>query len=203
MKSILSICSITLLFLIAASPVGADIAKPKPAATAKQEKRVMQTVIEIVPDAKAYEARLLIQESDLNDLRAALNSAAGDRSIATAITRSSTRTIIAGMLLFLSISSAGVWLIRSHRNPQLQRARRAVAAIVIGVATIGAAAIITRGNAGPPGYYRWKNLPQALSQGRAMTGSVEIIVVPDDAERGRYMKLIIPLRNSSKQGEDE
>ena len=30
---------------------------------------------------------------------------------------------------------------------------------------IGAAAIITRGNAGPPGSYRWRNLPQALAEG--------------------------------------
>ena len=66
------------------------------------------------------------------------------------------------------------------------------------VAVIGAAAIITRGNAGPPGSYRWRNLPQALAEGKATAGGVDIEIIPDDARAsGANMRLIIPLKKSN------
>ena len=65
------------------------------------------------------------------------------------------------------------------------------------VAVIGTAAIITRGNAGPPGSYRWRNLPQALAEGKATAGGLDIEIIPDDARTGANMRLIIPLKKSN------
>ncbi len=55
-----------------------------------------------------------------------------------------------------------------------------------------------RANAGPPGYIRWQNLPQALKDGKATSGGLSIEIVPGDDN----MKLIIPLRNTPKPGEE-
>ncbi|HEY8224207.1 MAG TPA: hypothetical protein VIG25_02940 [Pyrinomonadaceae bacterium] len=202
MKAILTICSLTLLFLIATQIADADIAKPKPTATVKESRVVLHTSIEVAPDPKIYEARLQIHESDLQSLRAALD-AGGNTNIAATVTRSSTRTIIAGLLMFLSLSCAGVWVARSQRKTSgATRTRKAVAAVLIGAATIGAAAIVTRGNAGPPGYFRWRTLPQSLTQGRPTSGGLDVEIIPDDPNRGGGMRLLIPSRNFAKPGEE-
>jgi len=203
MKSILSICSLTLFLLIITPAADADIARPKPSPGVKESRVVLNTVLQIVPDPKINDARLQIPQSELQSLRAALDAAAGNTTVATSIGQSSTRTIIAGILLFASISVAGVWLARSRgKNGETGRAKKAVAAILIGMATLGAAAVITRGNAGPPGYYRWRNLPQSLMEGRAMSGSVAVEIVPDDPNSGNEIKLLIPLRKSTRPGEE-
>ena len=202
MKALLFICSLSLLILIAIPIVDADIAQPKPAIN-KESRVVLHTSLQIAPDSKIYDARLQIPQSDLQSLRAALDAAAGNTTLAASVTPSSTRTIIAGLLLFLSLSVGGVWLARSRgKAPETGRARKAVAAVLIGMATIGAAAIITRGNAGPPGYYRWRTLPQALTEGRATAGGVDIEIVPDDPNSGSGIKLLIPIRNAAKAGEE-
>jgi hypothetical protein len=198
MKAILFICSLSLLFLTFTTIVDADLAKPKQSPTANQNRVVLHTSLEIAPDSKLYEARLQIPKSQLNDLRAALDSAAGNATIAASVTGNPTRTIVAGSLLFLSLSFAGVWLARSRNKPGAGRTSKAIVAAVIAIATIGAAAIITRGNAGPPGYYRWRNLPQALSDGRATAAGVDIEIVADDPNSSGGIKLLIPLRKGNK-----
>jgi hypothetical protein len=198
MKAVLTICSLSLLLLIATEIVDADIAKPKQAPTVTQSRVVLHTSLEIAPDSKIYDARLQIHQSDLQELRAALDAADRNTNIATAVTRSSTRTIIAGLLMFLSVSCAGVWLARSQGKSSARRTRKVIAAALIGAATIGAAAIITRGNAGPPGYYRWRTLPQALTQGRPTAGGLDVEILPDDPNRGSGMRLLIPSKNFAK-----
>src|SRR4030095_9659248 len=121
MKAILFICSLSLLFLTSTTIVDADLAKPKQSPTTNQNRVVLHTSLEIAPDSKLYEARLQIPQSQLNDLRAALDSAAGNTTIAASVTGNPTRTIIAGSLLFLSLSFAGVWLARS-RNSRMRKA---------------------------------------------------------------------------------
>jgi|RhiMethySRZTD1v2_1073278.scaffolds.fasta_scaffold33273_7 hypothetical protein len=201
MKAIFFICSLCLLFLTFTTIVDADLAKPKQSPTTNQNRVVLHTSLEIAPDSKIYDARLQIPQSQLNDLRAALDSAAGNATIAASITGHPTRTIVAGSLLFLSLSFAGVWLARSRNKPGGSRTSKAIVAAVIAVATIGAAAIITRGNAGPPGYYRWRTLPQALSDGHSTAGGVDIEIVADDPNSRSGLKLLIPLRKG-KQGEE-
>ena len=74
---------------------------------------------------------------------------------------------------------------------------------LIAVATLGAAAIITRGNAGPPPAYRWRNLPTALASGQSTAGGVLLEIVPDDPNSSIGMKLIIPLKKQKANGEEE
>jgi hypothetical protein len=183
MKQFFSLCTLCLL-LATAGRANADIARPKPSPA--QPKFVLHTSLTIVPDSKAYEGRLQISQSSLQELRAALANSPGNESMVQSIGRSSTRTMLAGLFMFLSLSFAGVWLARSVQT----RGQKMVAALLMGTAVIGAAAIIARANAGPPGSYLWRKLPQNLSKGTPTNGGIDIEIVPD----GTGMKLIIPLR---------
>ena len=191
--------SLLFLVLVALVPIqtaNADIAKPKQ--PEKAAKYALHTSLEIVPDPKAYEAKLQITESEFKSIRAALDGAAGNTPMAASIMQSPTRTIIAGLLMFLSVSIAGVLFARSS---SFGRSQKVVGAVMLVVAVVGAAAIITRGNAGPPGSYRWRNLPQALAEGKSTAGGLDIEIIPDDARTGANMRLIIPLKKSNP-GED-
>ncbi len=203
MKSLLRFCCLIALTVLSAQAANADIARPMPLAE-QPGKVLMRTNLKIAPDAKNYQARLQITQSDLQSLRAALDGAPGNTTIAASIAQSPTRTVIAGLLLFLSVSFAGVWLARSARASSFGRTQKAVAAVILVMGTLGAAAIITRGNSAPPqGYLSWRNLSQNLSQGRASSGELVIEVIPDDPTRVPGMKLIIPIRTEKKAGGDE
>jgi hypothetical protein len=196
MKSLLFACCLVLLTTISVQTVDADIAKP-PKPGDKPGKVVLRTGLEIVPDAKAYEARLQISESDFKSLRASIDGTPGNTTIAANIAQSPMRTIIAGLLMFLSVSIAGVLFARSSFG----RNQKAVAALILAVAVLGAVAITTRGNAGPPDSYRWRNLPQALAEGKSTIGGVNIEIVPD-GNSGSIMRLIIPLKKQNSPGEE-
>ena len=190
MKTLLSFACLLALSVFAAVSVSADVAKPKP--SEQQSRVLMNRRLEIVPDAKAWQARLQISQSDFQELRAAMNGETGSNTtIAANIAQSPTRTIVAGVLLFLSVSFAGVWLARrSSASP----GRKAIAAGVVVVAVLGVAAIITRGNAGPPpGYLNWRELPKNFSQGRVTSGSMLIEVVPDNPDSAG-IKLVLPTK---------
>jgi len=180
-----------------ASIAKADLPKPQqpPQRTARE---VLHTSLEISTDPKAYEAKLQISESSLKELRAALDNAPGNGPIAGGLAFSSTRTIMAGLLMFMAISLAGVLIARSS---SFGRTQKALAALVLIAVVIGAAAIITRGNAGPPGSYRWRNLPQALAEGKPTFGGVDIVIVPD-TDSGTHIRLIMPLKKQSGNGEE-
>ena len=203
MKPFVTISCLVLLLATTAFSINADIARPRPAPSAGDNKYIFSSM-QIIPDAKATNARLQIRQSDLKQLTVALNGAPTNNPLAASITQSGTRTIIAGLMLFASLSFAGVWLARaSASGSSVGRAQKAVAIVVIAVATIGAAAIITRGNAGPPPSYAWRNLPAALAEGRAIGGQVIIEVVPDSQIPDGGMKLTIPLKKQNAKGEDE
>lgn len=200
MKAILFACCVV---LFSAVSVNADLAPTKPAdqkvsKPAREPKVILHTGLEITTDPKAYEARLQISRSTFQSVRAALDGAPGNPPIVGGIALSSTRTIIAGLLMFMAVSVAGVLLARSSA---FGRTQKAIAALVLVAVVIGAAAIITRGNAGPPGSYRWRNLPQALAEGKPTSGGVDIEVVPDD-QLPENMRLIIPLKKQSTTGEE-
>jgi hypothetical protein len=195
MKVLLFACCVV---LFNAPLTSADLKPPtKPAEQKVSEpKYILHTGLEITTDPKAYEAKLQIPQSQLQNFRAALDGAHGNPTVVGGIAVSAPRTIIAGLLMFLAVSVAGVLLARSFGRTQ-----KAIAAIVLVVMVLGAAAIITRGNAGPPGSYRWRNLPQALAKGESTTGGVDIEVVPDDQLSGR-MRLIMPLKKQTAPGEE-
>jgi hypothetical protein len=188
MKQFFTLCILCLLSATA-MPAYGDIARPKPSPSPEEPRTVFHTRLVIVPDSKAWEARLQISQSDLQELRAALNNIPANESMAQRVAHSSTRTIFAGLFMFLSLSLAGVWLARSVQS----RGQKVVTVLLLGAAVIGAAAIITQANAGPPGSYYWKKLPQNLSKGSPTNGGVDIMVVPDGSD-GSGMKLIIPTR---------
>jgi len=185
-----------LVLLPAVQTANADVPKAKP--PERPARSVLHTSLEISTDPKAYEARLQISESDFKSFRAAVDGPAGT-PLAASIARSSTRTIVAGLLMFLAVSVAGVLFARSSA---FGRAQKAVMGFVVVAVVLGAAAIITRGNAGPPGSYRWRNLPQALADGKPTLGSVDIEIVPDDQMSGRSMRLILPLKKQNSPGEE-
>lgn len=189
MKRQLTFLTVALLLAIAVPTFG-DIARPKQSPSPEAAPRVVfHTRLAIVPDSKAWEARLQISESDLKELRAALGNAPANESMTQQIARSSTRTMLAGLFMFLSLSVAGVWLARSMQT----RSQKIVAALLLGTAVVGAGAMITNANAGPPGSYYWRKLSQNISKGAPTNGGVDIVVVPDGSE-GSGMKLIIPTR---------
>jgi hypothetical protein len=196
MKKLLTSCSIVILVLTVSVITLADIARPKPTPQ-NQSKIALHTGLEIAVDPSGGEARLQIRESELKQLQVALNGGAGNGSVAAAVTASPTRTVVAGILLFLSLSFAGVWFARSRRSGTvIGRSQRTVAIALLCMSVVGAAAIITQGNAGPPPYYRWKNLPDNLKKGDSTTGGVNIEIVPDSTDGRSGIKLIIPIRKS-------
>lgn len=192
MKKLFPVCILCLLLATAITAYG-DIARPRqtptPAPTPQEPRIVLHTGLTIVPDSKAYEARLQISQSSLQELRAALGNTPGTESMSGRVAHSSTRTILAGLFMFLSLSFAGVWLARSVQT----RGQKAVAALLLGTAVIGAAAIITEANAGPPGSYYWRKLPQNLTKGTPTNGGIDIEIVPDSNDN-HGLKLIIPIR---------
>jgi cytochrome bd-type quinol oxidase subunit 1 len=196
MKRIFISCAAGFLLLASVVYAFADLAKPKSSPAAPKEgKVVFHTGLTIVPDTKIYEARLQITQEELKSLREALASVPADPSMIQRVTHSSTRTIMAGVFLFLSVSFAGVWLARSGRR----RSQKAIAAVLLCAAVIGAATVIARANAGPPGWYRWAGLPQALKDGKETAGSLDIEIVPE----GEGMRLIIPTRRVNKPNDEE
>ena len=178
------------LLLALAIPTDADIAKPKekPSPAPERPKIVLHTRLVVVPDNKLWDAKLQISQSSLQELRAALVNE--NESTAQSITRSSTRTIMAGVFMFLSLSVAGIWLARSVNT----RGQKGVAALLLATAVIGAAAIIAEANAGPPGSYYWKKLPQNLAKGAPTSGGLDIEVVADGEIGSSGMQLVLPIK---------
>ena len=108
---------------------------------------------------------------------------------------SSTRTMVAGMFMFLAVSFAGIWLARSSQR----RTQKAIAAVLLVAGTLGAATVIVRANAGPPGSYYWKKLPENLNKGESTRGGLDIEIVPGDDDG---IKLIVPIKKTSTTGEE-
>ena len=186
MKQFFSLCILCFLLATARS-AQADIARPKP--SPEKPRVVLHTSLKIVPDSKSYEARLQISQSSLQELRAALTNTPANESMAQRIVQSSTRTMLAGVFMFLSLSFAGVCLARSVQT----RGQKSIAVLLLGAAVIGGAAIVARANAGPPGSWLWRKLPQNLSKGTTTSGGIDIEIVPDSSD-GSDIKLIIPMR---------
>ena len=168
-----------------------DIARPKP--TPAESKIIFYTGLTVMPDSKASEARLQISQETLKRIQAAAANN-GSPSTVQGLMHSSTRTIMAGLFMFLAVSFAGIWLARSGQR----RNHKAITAVLLIAFVFGLATVIVRANAGPPGYVRWQNLPQALKDGKATSGGLDIEIVPGDEN----MKLIIPLRNNNRPGEE-
>ncbi|HEX5705508.1 MAG TPA: hypothetical protein VFX97_20070 [Pyrinomonadaceae bacterium] len=171
-----------------------DIARPRPTTpTEPHGQIVLHSGLTITSDSKTYDARLQISAETLKAINESLERKDGSASLMQNIKHSSTRTMMAGLFMFLAVSFAGVWLARSNQRRNV----KAIAAVVVIAFVFGVATVIVRANAGPPGYIRWQNLPQALKDGKATTAGVDIEIVPGDGQ----IRLIIPLRNTNRPGE--
>ena len=192
MKRIL--ISTGIVVALAASAIFAfgDLARPKPSAT-PEPKTVLFSSLTIVTDPKVSEAKLQISEETLKRIQEGANRNGGSASLIQNVTHSSTRTVMAGLFMFLAVSFAGVWLARSNQRKNV----KAIAAVLVIAFVFGFATIMVRANAGPPGYIRWQNLPQSLKDGKPTYGGVVVEIVPGDEN----MKLIIPLRSKNGNGE--
>lgn len=183
MKRTLMLIVVICALLATAIYAFADIAKPKQSPA--EPKPVFYTGLIVSSDPKGYDARLIISEDTLKNIQDAA-ARRGNASLGQKIIHSSTRTIMAGTFMFLAISFAGIWFARSGQR----RSHKAIAAVFLVAIVFGVATVIVRANAGPPGYIRWQNLPQALKDGQETAAGVQIEIVPGDDR----MKLIIPLR---------
>jgi len=194
MKRTVVLCGAALLLIATAVYAFGDIARPKTTPTPEQGKIVFHTGLQVVPDSKSYEARLQISQETLQRIREATANMSANTSTTQRLMQSSTRTVMAGLFMFLAISFAGVWLARSTQR----RSQKAIAAVLLVAGTLGAATVIVRANAGPPGYYYWQKLPENLTKGETTRGGLNIEIVPGDDG----IKLIVPLRNTKKPGEE-
>ena len=165
-----------------------DVARPKTSPT-PEAKTVLYTSLTVTPDANASEARLEISEDTLRSIAREAASTPSNQSMTKRLMHSSSRTIVAGLFMFLAVAFAGVWFTRSSQR----RGHKVIAAVVLIAGVFGAATVIVRANAGPPGYVRWAGLPQALKDGKPTSGGVNVVIVPGD-ER---IKLVIPLRKQN------
>jgi hypothetical protein len=184
MKSTLVFCAAVLILMASVVLAVGNIAPPRqpsPVAPAK----TMKTTLEITPDLNAWTARLQIPRSSLRQLRASLDGVPEDDATGLIATPNRARTVMAGLCMFLAVSFAGVWLVRSGHN----RNQKAVAVIAMTAALVGATAMITRGNAAPPPGWKWQRLSQNLNGGLPTSGQVEVEIVPE----GNGIKLIVPM----------
>jgi hypothetical protein len=186
MKRILISMAALLALTLSAIYAFGDVARPKSSAT-PEARVVSYSRLTIVADNKPWDATLQISEGALKRIQEGVAQRGGSASLTESIKHSSTRTIMAGLFMFLAISFAGVWLARSKERHNA----KAIAAVLVVAFIFAFAAIMVRANAGPTGYIYWHNLPQALKDGKETSGGLNIqIVAGDDAE----MKLLIPLR---------
>lgn len=187
MKQILILTGVVLVLVGSAVFAFGDLARPKPTAT-PEARSVLYSGLTIVTDSKASEARLQISEKTLKLISEGAAREGGSASLIQNVTHSSSRTMMAGLFMFLAVSFAGVWFARSNQRRNV----KAVVAVLIVAFIFGIGTMMVRANAGPPGYIRWQNLPQSLKDGKPTSAGVLIEIVPGDEN----MKLIIPLRKS-------
>jgi len=195
MKRTVVLCAAALLLVASGIYAFGDIARPKDSPKPKEGKTVLYTSLSIVPNSKLSEARLQISRDILRDIaRQASNNSSAGESMAQRLVHSSSRTVIAGLFMFLAVSFGGILLARSgqHRN------RKAIAAVMLIATMFGVATVIVRANAGLPGYARWLNLPANLTKGQTTEAGVDIEIMPGDDST---IKLIVPIRNSQGPGE--
>jgi cytochrome bd-type quinol oxidase subunit 1 len=195
MKRTVVLCATILLLIGSGIYAFGDIARPKVTPTAKEGKTVLYTSMTVKPDAKASEARLQISQHTLDSIAHEAANMSSNQSMTQRLVHSSTRTIMAGLFMFLAVSFAGVWFARSSQR----RNNKAVAAAILMAMVFGLATVIVRANAGPPGYIRWQGLPQNLKDGKTTGGGVDIEIVPGDDST---ITLIVPLRKTQNPSEE-
>src|SRR5260370_36875003 len=113
-----------------------DIARPKVSSSPGEGKIVFHTSLLVTSDSKASEARLQISQETLKRIREATADASVNESLTQRIVHSSTRTMMAGGVMFLAVSFAGVWLARSSQRPGPKAGPAGLLAFLLGAGAI-------------------------------------------------------------------
>lgn len=203
MKSWCKPFAVVALVVAAALPVLANIAPASPGTSggAKPRKSVAARM-QLRPDAKAKEAKLIIPRSVLLQLRADIEGG-GESNAAGAVAPrgfdlTPTQTAFAGLCLSLSLVFGGVWFVNSRAAGK--RTARVAASLAV-FALVGATAgTVVYANAGPPSYARSLNskilVPEATTYGGPYgVVKVEIVEDADDIE------LVLPKWKGDREGE--
>src|SRR2546429_4699947 len=112
-RTLLSIAAVGALLASGIYAFG-DIARPKPSPA--EGKVIFYSGLSVVSDPKSYEARLQISQETLKRLQDAAAREGGSSSLSQSIMHSSTRTMMAGVFMFLAISFARDQLSRSNHK---------------------------------------------------------------------------------------
>ena len=190
MKCRVNFLALAALLLAATVSASADVAPPDKAKIKPPKVSPFTAQMNIQPDLKSGEAKLLIPRSVLEQMRAGLD---GDDSHSAALAffnTSGAQTLMAGVFLSLAFAFGGVWLVRSRGQRRLGPAALCVAALAL----CGAAATAAYANAGPPPVAR--SLTSKILIQDAMWygvyGDVKVEVVDGD-----QIRLVLP------KGKDE
>lgn len=169
----------------------ADVAPPDKVKTNSPKGPSFTADMNIQPNLKASEAKLLIPRSVLQQMKAGLD---GDDSHSAALTYFNTgggQTLMAGLFLSLAFAFGGVWLVRSRGQRRLGPAALCLAALAL----CGLAANAAYANAGPPPVARSLTTKILIEQAQwyGVYGQVKVEVT-DDGDR---ITLVLP------KGKDE
>ncbi|HEX6624561.1 MAG TPA: hypothetical protein VF064_12680 [Pyrinomonadaceae bacterium] len=205
MRSCRKLFAVVALVAAASAPALANIA-PAQSGTSGQSKpsKSIAARMQLRPDAKAKEAKLLIPRAVFEQMRAEIegrgDSQAAGVATANRFDLTGTQTAFAGLCLSLSLVFGGMWFVNSRAAGR--KTARAAAALAV-VAFVGAAAgAVAYANAGPPAFARSLNskilVPEAASYGGPY-GEVKVEIVDGDAND--YIELRLPKWKGDKEGE--
>src|SRR5262249_5188545 len=132
MNRILMFSAVALVLAATAVFSFGDIPRPTPS-----PHKFLHSGLTIAVDQKKEwsVARLQISEATLGRLNSIAGTVSNDGAMSQGITQSSTKTVMAGLFMFLAVSFAGVWLVRTSQK----RSQKAIAAAIIAVAVLSAA----------------------------------------------------------------
>ncbi|HKP73675.1 MAG TPA: hypothetical protein VJT82_12095 [Pyrinomonadaceae bacterium] len=159
----------------------------------RKEKPLPASRMVIESRGDVREARLQIPRGMYKQLRAEIDADSNPQPAASTAGLRSTRTIIAGVFLSLSLAFAGVFVVRTRSRATKQIAL--VALVFFGVA--GAFAFKSLANAGPP-YPRLLDagtLSNATTPGAALDGAVRVEIVDEGSE----IKLVVPAKETGSR----
>jgi hypothetical protein len=190
MKSWTNLFALVALFLAASVPAFADIAKPsidKPPAQSSK----LKTPMNIRPDNREKEAKLLIPREVLRELSAELEG--GDSQNAASLSHfkqpSDAQTLMAGIFLSMALAFGGIWFVHSRR--QTNKLARVALGVMI-LALCGAGTGLVYANAGPPPVARSLTskilIQEAMAYG--VWGEVKVEIV----ETGNSITLVLPVK---------
>lgn len=206
MRSCRKLFAVVALVAAASAPAHANIAPAQPGTSGQSKpSKSVAARMQLRPDAKAKEAKLIIPRAVFEQMRAEIegrgdSQAAGVAAPANRFDLTATQTAFAGLCLSLSLVFGGMWFVNSRAAGR--KTARAAAALAV-VAFVGAAAgAVAYANAGPPAFARSLNskilVPEATSYGGPY-GDVKVEIVDGDADD--FIELRLPKWKGDKEGE--